>query len=62
MNPEKPTKWFLNLASDKKSMDSPSNKIEKNKNKYKNREELLNDVNDFYTDIFKKRGRQLTNS
>ena len=35
MNLEKPTKWFLNLASDKKSMDSPSNKLEKNKKKYK---------------------------
>ena len=56
MNLEKPTKSFLNLASDKKSLDSPSNKLEKNKKKYKNKEELL--VNDFYTNIFKKRERQ----
>ena len=59
MNLEKPTKWFFNLASDKKSMDSPSNKLErKNKKKYKDRDKLLNDVNDFYTNIFKKRERQ----
>ena len=30
MNLEKPTKWFLNLASAKKTMDSPSNNLEKN--------------------------------
>ena len=39
-------------------MDSPSNKLEKIKKKYSNRDEQLNDVNDFYTNIFKKRERQ----
>ena len=31
MNLEKPSKWFLNLTSDKKAMDSPSNILEKKK-------------------------------
>ena len=40
---EKPTKWFLNLSSDKKQMDSPSNKLEQNK-----------DIHGFYENILKK--------
>jgi len=44
MNLEKPTKWFMNLASDKKQMESPSNKLEKNNKKYTDTKELLNDV------------------
>ena len=57
MNLEKPTKWFMNLASDKKQMDSPSNKLEKNKKKYTDTNELLDDVHNFFEDIFKKRER-----
>ena len=57
MNIEKPTKWFMNLASDKKQMDSPSNKLEKNKKKYTDTQELLDDVHNFFEDIFKKRER-----
>ena len=57
MNIEKPTKWFMNLASDKKQMDSPSNKLEKNKKKYTDTNELLDDVHNFFEDIFKKRER-----
>ena len=34
LNVEKPTKWFLNLTSDKMSQDSPSNKLKKNGRKY----------------------------
>ena len=30
MNVEKPTKWFLNLASKQKTIESPSNKLKKN--------------------------------
>ena len=41
MNIEKPTKWFMNLASDKKQMDSPSTKLEKNKKKYTARSIIL---------------------
>ena len=47
MNLKKPTKWFLNMAREKISMDSPSN-----------RDELLNDFNYFYANIFKTRERQ----
>ena len=39
LNIEKPTKWFLNLASDKLSNDSPANKLRKYSDKYKNRAE-----------------------
>ena len=34
LNVEKPTKWFLNLTSDKMSQDSPSNKLKKTGRKY----------------------------
>ena len=47
----------MNLASDKKQMDSPSNKLEKNKKKYTDTQELLDDVHNFFEDIFKKRER-----
>jgi hypothetical protein len=57
MNLEKPTKWFMNLASDKKQMDSPSNKLEKNKKKYTDTQELLDDVHGFFENIFKKSER-----
>ena len=56
MNLEKPTKWVLNMASAKKTMDSPSNLLEKIKKKYTDRDKPLEDVNEFYADIFKKRG------
>ena len=36
LNLEKPTNWFLNLASDKLSTDSPANKLRKHCDKYKN--------------------------
>ena len=48
MNFEKPTKCFLNLASDQKTMESPSNKLKKNGRKYDNMEDVLNDTHDFY--------------
>jgi hypothetical protein len=38
-------------------MDSPSNKLEKNKKKYTDTQELLDDVHKFYENIFKKRER-----
>ena len=57
MNLEKPTKWFMNLASDKKQMESPSNKLEKNKKKYTDTQEIPDDVQEFYENIFKKRER-----
>ena len=34
LNVEKPTKWFLNLTSDKMSQDSPSNRLKKTGRKY----------------------------
>ena len=46
------------MASENKSIDSPSNKIEKNKKKYTNRDEILNDVNDLDANILKKIERQ----
>ena len=46
------------MASEMKAMDSTSNKQEKNKKKYTGRNELLNDVNGFYANIYKKRERQ----
>ena len=58
MNLEKPTKWFLDMSSEKKTMDSPANKLEKIKKKYTDRNELLDDGNNFYIDIFRKRERQ----
>ena len=57
MNLEKPTKWFLNLASDKKQMDSPSNKLEKDKKKYTDTKDLLNDVHKFYENIYSRNGK-----
>ena len=39
LNLEKPTKWFLNLSSDKQSTDSPSNKLKKYCDKYKDTNE-----------------------
>ena len=35
LNVEKPTKWFLNLTSDKMSQDSPSTKLTNTERKYK---------------------------
>ena len=75
---EKPTKWFLNLTSDKMSQDSPSTKLtktgrkyqrsndnkqewentEEHGKKYKNINELKEDMADFYEDIFKYRPRK----
>ena len=57
MNIEKPTKWFMNLASEKMTMDSPFNKLKKNGKKYENRDEMLVDANSFYANIFKLRQR-----
>ena len=39
LNLEKPTKWFLNLSSDKQSTESPSNKLRKYCDKYKDTDE-----------------------
>ena len=36
LNLEKPMKWFLNLASDQKDAESPTNKLKKYCDKYKN--------------------------
>ena len=44
------------MASAKKTMDSPSNLLEKIKKKYTDRDKPLEDVNEFYADIFKKKG------
>ena len=75
---EKPTKWFLNLTSDKMSQDSPSAKLTetgrkyqrfndnkqewenngKHGKKYENRNELKEDMAEFYEDIFKYRPRK----
>ena len=57
MNVEKPTKWFLNLASKQKTIESPSNKLKKNGKKYENIKEVLTDVHGFYKNIFKLRER-----
>ena len=57
MNLEKPTKWFLNLASKQKTIDSPSNKLRKNGKKYENIKEVLTDVHGFYENIFSLRQR-----
>ena len=44
MNVEKPTKWFLNLASKQKTIESPSNKLKKNGKKYEDIKEVMTDV------------------
>ena len=40
INIEKPTKWFLNLTSDKMSQESPSAKLRKNGPKYEKYDEV----------------------
>ena len=57
MNLEKPTKWFLNLASKQQTIQSPSNKLRKNGKKYENIKEVLSDVHGFYENIFSLRQR-----
>ena len=57
MNLEKPTKWFLNLASKQKTIESPSNKLKKNGKKYDDIKEVLTDVHGFYKNIFKFKER-----
>ena len=67
LNLEKPTKWFLNLSSDKQSTDSPSNKLRKYCDKYKDTdewgkkydkpEEMQNDLHDAFKKIFDARPR-----
>ena len=57
MNIEKPTKWFMNLASEKMTNDSPFNKLKKNGKKYEDREEMLDDANKYYSNIFKHKPR-----
>ena len=52
MNLEKPSKWFLNMASKQKTIESPSNKLRKNGKKYENIEEVLTDMHGFYENIF----------
>ena len=52
MNVEKPTKWFLNLASKQKTMESPTTKLRKNGAKYTGTEEVLKDTRDFFSKIF----------
>ena len=57
MNLEKPTKWFLNMASKQQTSQSPSNKLKKNGKKYENTKEVLTDVHSFYENIFSLRQR-----
>ena len=67
LNVEKPTKWFLNLSSDKQSTDSPSNKLRKYCDKYKDTDEwgkmyektedMQNDLHDAFKNIFDARPR-----
>ena len=57
MNVEKPTKWFLNLASKQKTMDSPTNKLRKDGKKYTSTKEVLPDTKKFYENIFSKKDR-----
>ena len=57
MNIEKPTKWFMNLASEKMTNDSPFNKLKKDGRKYENREEMLDDANKYYSNILKRKPR-----
>ena len=57
MNVEKPTKWFLNLASKQKTLDSPTNKLRKNGKKYSGIKEVLTDTKEFHGNIFSKRNR-----
>ena len=47
----------MNLASEKMTNDSPFNKLKKNGKKYENRDEMLDDANKFYSNIFKHRPR-----
>ena len=68
LNLEKPTKWFLNLSSDKQSTDSQSNKLRKYCEKYKDTEEwgkmhekteeMQNDLHDAFRNIFDARPRE----
>ena len=57
MNIEKATKWFLNLASKQKTIESPSNKLKKDGKKYENIKDVLTNVHGFYKNIFKLRER-----
>jgi hypothetical protein len=57
MNLEKPTKWFLNMASKQKTIASPSNKLRQNGKKYENIDEVLTDMHGFYENIFSLRQR-----
>ena len=47
----------MNLASEKMTNDSPFNKLKKNGKKYENREEMLDDANKYYSNIFKRKQR-----
>ena len=66
INLEKTTNWFLNLASDKMSTDTPANKLKKYCDKYKNtaewgqkyggeKEEMQDDLHDHFKNIFDDR-------
>jgi hypothetical protein len=57
MNLEKPTKCFLNLASQQETIESHSNKLRKNGKKYENIKEVLTDVHGIYENIFSLRQR-----
>ena len=67
LNLEKPTKWFLNLSSDKLSSESPSNKLRKYCDKYidteewgkkyDKKEEMQTDLHDAFKNIFNERPR-----
>ena len=57
MNIEKPTNWFLKVASKQKTIESPSNKLRKNGQIYENIKDVLTDVHGFYKNIFKLRER-----
>ena len=51
------TKWFMKLASEKMTNDSPFNKLKKNGKKYENRDKMLDDAKTYYSNIFKLRQR-----
>ena len=68
LNLEKPTKWFMNLANDQKDAESPTLKLRKYCDKYKNtpewgkkfeeKEVAHNDMFDHFKNIFDERKRE----
>ena len=59
MNIKKPTKWFINLATKQKNMDSPTSKLKKNGSKYNGTEDVLKDTKEFFSKFLVKEPDQL---